>query len=212
MLNYINKHRKVAARLGQSPYQIVDALRPHAQKIWQSITAEEKKQFVKRLRHIWESIRHRLPVKMHEFMANMYAQERLVTYKGSILSVNEDGGLVNVTLNCGAELRQLRVQRIINCTGPEGNLERSNDLLKNMKENGLICADALNLGISAHPDNGRIIRPDGKCRANLFVIGNNLKGVLWESTAVPELRLQAKKLADHLVEECESFVLNKQHV
>jgi uncharacterized NAD(P)/FAD-binding protein YdhS len=34
----------------------------------------------------------------------------------------------------------------------------------------------------------------------LFTLGTALKGVLWESTAIPEIRIQARDLARKLVE------------
>jgi uncharacterized NAD(P)/FAD-binding protein YdhS len=213
LLGNMNKHRKVAEKLNQSVYHMIDALRPDNQKIWQAISKEEKLQFIKYLRHLWGSIRHRLPVKMHNFVEQMYAEQRLHTYKGRIAAVKETEGMVNVTLNCGGEIKNLTVQRIINCTGPEGNLKLSaNELLRNLEKSGLICGDALNMGINANPEDGRAITAAGHCKPNLFVIGSNLKGVLWESTAVPELRLQAKKLAAHLVEKYCSEVFSELDV
>jgi len=206
MLGYVNKHRRAAKRLDESVYPIIDLLRPRVQTIWQSISIEEKRQFVKHLRQFWDAARHRLPVKMHQFIATLYAEGSLVTYKGTISSVVEENGQLKVDVNTGGALKQLFVQRVINCTGPENNPMRSTDLMKNMHANGVIAPDPLHIGINALPD-GRVIARDGKVKSNMLVIGNNLKGVLWESTAVPELREQAKRASLHLIEKCESFVV-----
>jgi hypothetical protein len=32
----------------------------------------------------------------------------------------------------------------------------------------------------------------------MFTLGGNLKGMLWESTAVPDLRIQTRRLALHI--------------
>jgi len=205
LVKSLNKHRKIATHQQQSFYNVIDSLRPHASQIWQSISWEEKQQFLKYLRHLWGSIRHRLPAKMHAFIGDMYTQNRLFTYKGRVVELIEFDGVVNVTLNCEGVLKHLAVQRIINCTGPEGSLKLSaNDLLKNLDKKGIICQDALNMGINAHAEDGRAITHGGQCRHNLFVIGTNLKGILWESTAVPELRVQAQKLAWHLLKKYQS--------
>ena len=41
--------------------------------------------------------------------------------------------------------------------------------------------------------------------SNLFTLGSNLKGELWESTAVNELRQQANAIADIILAE-ENFI------
>jgi uncharacterized NAD(P)/FAD-binding protein YdhS len=46
---------------------------------------------------------------------------------------------------------------------------------------------------------GALIDYQGKPSRSLFTIGPTRKGQLWETTAVPEIRLQAEQLAEHLV-------------
>jgi uncharacterized NAD(P)/FAD-binding protein YdhS len=52
----------------------------------------------------------------------------------------------------------------------------------------------LKLGIDATPD-GRTINCDGVISDKILTVGTVLKGVLWESTAMPEIRAQANKMA-----------------
>jgi len=211
LLTLLNKHRKQAQNSGQSAYPIVDSFRPHIQQIWLSFSLKEKQQFLKYLRHLWGSARHRLPATTHQFIAGLYAKDHLVTYKGKVVQVGEQDGEVRVNLACGGELKHLTVQRIINCTGPEGNPElSSNELLRNLTKSGLICADNLGMGINANPSDGSVISSSGEHKPNLFTIGPNLKGMLWESTAVPELGVQAKKLAALLAERARQHQLNPQ--
>jgi uncharacterized NAD(P)/FAD-binding protein YdhS len=94
---------------------------------------------------------------------------------------------------------KIKVSRVINCTGPETdfmNLEKS--FLKNCLIKGIITQDKLKLGINVDTESFQVINSDGKPHTNLFTIGSNLKGELWESTAVNELRVQAEKLAEKL--------------
>jgi uncharacterized NAD(P)/FAD-binding protein YdhS len=65
---------------------------------------------------------------------------------------------------------------------------------------GFIAPDELKLGMNALPD-GTIIQKDGSISPYLFTLGTNLKGILWESTAVPELRVQAKQLAEEVIRQ-----------
>ena len=67
-----------------------------------------------------------------------------------------------------------------------------------MLARGLIDHDPLALGINALPT-GEVLRYRGGPVGWLFTLGATLKGVLWESTAVPEIRVQARALAETLL-------------
>jgi len=71
-------------------------------------------------------------------------------------------------------------------------------LLINLLARGLIDHDPLALGLNALP-NGEVLRYRGGPSGWLFTIGPPLKGVLLESTAVIEIRVQAQALADRLL-------------
>jgi len=210
IVSYLNKHRKIAVDSNRSFLPVIDAFRPYSQQTWQRLSFGEKKRFLKYFSNAWNTVRHRLPVMMYAFMEKMQTEKRLFTNRGGIISINETNNKVIVTLNCGGEIRTLGVQSVINCTGPGSNLSKSaNKLLRNIASKALICPDALNMGINADPETGMVITADGCCNPNLYAIGGNLKGMLWESTAVPELRTQAKMLAAHLLKKCRySWQLN----
>ncbi len=96
-------------------------------------------------------------------------------------------------------LAAIRVDRVINCTGPQPDIRKvASPLLQRLTDRGLIVPHELNLGIEATAD-GRIIDSDGNAQADFLTLGTLLRGALWESTAVPELRVQAAGVARHLV-------------
>lgn len=201
LVSLINKHRKLADKRDQSIYPLIDALRPKIQSTWQAFSWEEKRKFIKFLSTAWDRIRHRLPTQMHNIVENMRAKGKLVTHKGSIISTTILPDKIRVTINSEGETKLLNVQRIINCTGPETNISRSsNELLNTLAKDGIICPAPFNLGINTDPD-GCIITANGIRKPKLFAVGGNLKGTLWESTAVPELRQQAKEMAAHILSE-----------
>jgi uncharacterized NAD(P)/FAD-binding protein YdhS len=95
--------------------------------------------------------------------------------------------------------RLLRVDRVINCTGPETDCRHMNDpLINSLLARGLARADRLSLGLDVDTD-GALLDFAGTPSTSLYAIGSLRKGSLWESIAVPELRLQASQLAEHLV-------------
>ena len=88
---------------------------------------------------------------------------------------------------------------MINCTRPKTDISKIDQpLISNLYKKGLIVPDEMRLGINALPD-GTIIHGDNTLSTKLFTTGSLLKGILWESTAVPELRIQAKSLAGELI-------------
>ena len=89
---------------------------------------------------------------------------------------------------------------IINCCGPESDYSRIDDiLLKNLMKKGMIRPGPANLGIDALAD-GSVIGKDGAASGKLYTIGPPMRGVLFETIAVPEIRLQAEQLAGKLLE------------
>ena len=194
-----NKHRKMAIKQGQSILSAFDSLRPHLQKIWQSFTLKEQQQFARYLRSHWGNIRHRLPVKMYDTIDAMRRSGELKTHSGKITAIKQGDNKIAVTLGLGTDTVQIMVQRIINCTGPESNIINSgNPLLSNLARKGLISPPANGIGINTDVDSYRVVNTKGQQSINLFAIGGNIKGMLWESTAVPELRVQAQKLAQYI--------------
>jgi uncharacterized NAD(P)/FAD-binding protein YdhS len=93
----------------------------------------------------------------------------------------------------------LRVAKVINCTGPRTDYSKyQHPLLINLLARGLIDHDSLALGIKALPS-FEVLRYRGGPTGWLFTIGAPLKGMLWESTAVAEIRVQASALAEQLL-------------
>ena len=71
-------------------------------------------------------------------------------------------------------------------------------LLRQLVADGLVRHDPLFLGVDAAND-GKVIGKDGEEQNRLYAIGPLLKGVLWESIAIPEIRHQAAALAQKLL-------------
>ena len=97
---------------------------------------------------------------------------------------------------------QIKVSRVINCTGPICNIARSdNELIRNLVTQGLIAPDPLYLGIWVLMQLTRVLLFTAMEKSEtLFTLGSHMKGILWESTAVPNLRAQAERLS-HLILE-----------
>ena len=92
----------------------------------------------------------------------------------------------------------LRVSRIINGTGPQGDLTATTEpLLLNLTERGMLRPDALRIGIDVDQDS-RAIGRDGTVSDRLMVVGPMTRGSFWEIVAVPDIRRQAWSVARRL--------------
>ncbi len=89
---------------------------------------------------------------------------------------------------------------VINCIGPCQDYEKIDQpLIKNLLTGRLIQCDPVHLGINALPE-GNVIQQDGTPSEKLYTIGLPLKGIVWESLALPEIRVEAEELSKILVE------------
>jgi uncharacterized NAD(P)/FAD-binding protein YdhS len=200
--NLIVKHVRAVRKLGVSAEPVIDSLRPFSQNIWRNFSLSDKREFLRKYRHAWGVARHRIPIHMNDFLLKLMFSIKLKVFAGKIKSLNEVNGTIEVSFiekNSRTE-EKIYVSRVINCTGPESNIQLSqSQLLKKCLEKGIISQDEFYLGFNADPTNYQLIGANGEVQNNIFTLGTNLKGIFWESTAVNELRTQAQNLANYIV-------------
>jgi uncharacterized NAD(P)/FAD-binding protein YdhS len=179
---------------------IIDALRPHTQRIWQSLPMEERRRFMRHLRTIWESHRRRAAPSVLAAKEALLNRSQLLIHRGRVRSIADSNPGLQVTYFSRAARRErtIRVAYAVNCTGPECNYQKlKSPLVVNLLAAGLIDPDPLFLGLNATAE-GAVIDYLGNPSTEIFTLGSAAKGMLFETTAVPELRVQAKALAQRL--------------
>ena len=180
--------------LGLNPAILVDKLRPYTQRLWQNFSVAEKQRFLKEFRTRWNVTRHRVAETIHGEVAAALATGRLEIIKGELRSLAPAGNGLQVVSRSASEARELLVGAVVNCTGPAEGVAPAGLLYGNLMERGLVSADEVGLGIRAAPDFAVLDR-EGRRSPWLMALGTPLKGMLWETTAVPELRAQAFRVA-----------------
>src|SRR5262249_1158409 len=96
------------------------------------------------------------------------------------------------------------VGAVVNCMGPGLDFEKiDHPFIKSLMNQGLICNSDVGVGVKAMA-NGTIIKKDGSPSQMLYTLGSLLRGVLWETIAIPEIRLQAKEMAVLLLKKANS--------
>ena len=201
LVKLFNKHMKLIREYGLSAEPLIDSLRPLTQTIWRRLTTIEKRIFMGRLRHLWGVARHRIPLHIHDKLQQLRIDDRLHIFSGKIIDIIEKDGKITVSFYDKKKQVpvELNVSRVINCTGPETNLLKLEDhYLKNALLKGILSQDDLKLGINADPNTFEVLDQSGRVQTGLYTIGSNLKGVLWESTAVSDLRVQAERIAENI--------------
>jgi len=177
---------------------VVDSLRPHVPSLWAELSLEQRARFMRHARWAWERVRHRMPPQVHAAIAALEQSGRLHRQRGRMQSVNVIGDSLQLSLSHAGETHMLGADLVIQTVGLDTDVRRtSHRLISQLLTNAHIAADPLGLGVQAGTD-GRL-QHDGQQWPHLFAIGSLLRGTLWESTAMPEIRQQARNLADRLL-------------
>jgi uncharacterized NAD(P)/FAD-binding protein YdhS len=192
---------RVRAR-GLNPGVLVDKIRPLTQRLWQALSVADKQRFLREFRTHWNVVRHRAPEAVHRKVTAAVAAGRLEVVKGRARSLASPALRVRLAVDDGkGNERILEGGALLNCTGPQEGCSLSGSILyRNLLTRGLVAPDDLGLGIRVTPDFAAVERGGGRSR-HLLALGSILKGTLWESTAVPELRQQAFRVAESVAAE-----------
>lgn len=128
-------------------------------------------------------------------------QRQVLLHAACIQSCNEADTGVEIVMRQrgGHTLESLQVEAVVNCTGPMGNsCQLADPAIMNLLATGLNRPDPLNLGLDVAPD-GALIAANGIPSRQLYTIGSLKRGLLWETTAIAEIREQASALAAQLL-------------
>ncbi len=193
-----------AGREGIDWRPVLDSLRAATPELWQGLDLTNKRRFLRHARSWWEMHRHRVPPDVLEEIERLETAGTVIRHAGRIEGMRtiDAGDRVRVVYRTVAqETRELEVDLVVNCTGPESNYRKLDDpLIINLLARGLVHPDPLLLGLKVAP-NGALENMAGNYSSTFYTLGSPRRGTLYETTAVPELRRQAQRLARELVHD-----------
>lgn len=175
----------------------MDSLRPVTQEIWRSLSIAQREQFLRHLARFWDVHRHRMAPFVGRLISEWQAQGRLKIVSGEVTSVRESGDEVVVRDSCG---RFWGADRVVIATGPEASCDR-NALLAQLHQSGIVQPGPSGIGIAMDPDTYGVIDAANRVSTSMYVIGSPAKGVLFESTAMPDIRNAAVVIAEAVRDE-----------
>jgi uncharacterized NAD(P)/FAD-binding protein YdhS len=175
----------------------VDAVRPHVPDLWGRLPDADRRRFLGLVARHWEVHRHRIPPASAARIEELRADGRLRVLRGRVDGVR-DGGRHPLTVRVGGDdgVSELEVGWLINGTGPAGT-PGTDALLSGLVAAGAARPGPLGLGLDADPG-GAVRDAAGRPHGDLFTLGPPLRGVRYETTAIPEIRAQAAALAGRL--------------
>ncbi len=193
LLPLMEEHCARLRDLGANPAIIVDKMRPHTQRIWRNFTIEERREFVRRYAARWNVLRHRIAPEIHAQVTTAQLTGQLQLHAARIERVEAEGKQVKVVL---ADGKTLTGDLVINSTGPQTKFTATKSvLLGNLLRRGLVAADEMEMGLRVDEDH-TVIDRDGQRSPIFLALGPVLRGTLWETIGVPELRGQARRVAE----------------
>lgn len=192
----MQEHCAKLRELGANPAIVVDKMRPHTQRIWGKFSTEERLEFARRDAARWNIMRHRIAPEIHAQVTSAQLTGQLQVHGANIERVEADGDRVRVCLEGG---KALTGDLVINATGPQTKFSATRSvLLRKLMDAGSISPDAMDMGVLVGEDH-TVVTGDGNRSEVLLAMGPLLRGTLWETIAVPELRGQASRVAATLV-------------
>lgn len=176
----------------------IDSLRPQTQSLWQALPMIEKQRFTRHTQSAWEIHRHRIAPQIAAQLQAAITSKQLQIIAGRIQTISADSPFqCQYRKRHETTLLTMESDVIINCTGPNANLEKTKTpLIRQLITDKLATPDPLRLGFAVSPEDQLTTDYPG-----LYTLGPPTKGAYWEITAVPDIRVQSYNLAKRLLSE-----------
>ncbi|WP_374970892.1 FAD/NAD(P)-binding protein [Terrabacter sp. BE26] len=173
----------------------VDGLRHQVAALWGRLSEADRVRFLAEDAGAWNVARHRMPPASARVIARLRSSGRLQVTGGEVAAAEPlPAGGLSVTLSDGT---QREVGWVVNCTGPQSDVRALGDSLVDdllRTRGGVAAATPATAGMGFRTAAGRLVDSAGTTEAPIWTLGALRRGELWESTAVPEIRAQARAI------------------
>ena len=154
-------------------------IRPETQRIWRGLGDRGQRQFLRHARRYWDVHRHRMAPEVARLLAD-----------------HTSLGVITIDHSPARErAASTDIDFVVVCTGPDDTDALTRPPLASLVAAGQARPGPHGMGIDTDADTGHVLTASGDLVANLYAIGPLRRGTLWESTAIPEIRSEARRLA-----------------
>ncbi len=202
LVRAVRRRVRDAAAQGVDWRAVVDGMRPVTAGLWQGLPQAERDRFLRHLRPYWDAHRHRMAPVVADAFDGLVARGVLRLKRGRVLAADAVEGPAGraarvVIQDRGASgTEEVMAQKVIYATGIGGGAA-ADGLVAHLVATGLARTDPHGMGLDVTPSL-RIVRRDGGAAAGLWALGPIVRGVFWECTAVPDVRVQARSVAEEI--------------
>jgi len=175
----------------------VDALRPHTQRLWRSMSDVQKRRFLRHARAYWDILRHRMAPEVETQINTLRAAGHLEIVAARIINaeVKGDEVVVEIRKRGRDQVETHKFTKVIDCTGlAQDPYSSQNPLIRALLARGAARPDPLGIGLDISEDYGLIDR-SSQCSRRVLAIGPLARAAFWECTAIPDIRLQCGHIA-----------------
>jgi uncharacterized NAD(P)/FAD-binding protein YdhS len=175
---------------------VIDALRPHTQRLWRAMSLAQKQRFVRHARAHWDVHRHRLAPEVQTQLSRLRAAGRLEIVAGRIADAEKRNGAVTVKMvrRGQNEIETRNFARVVDCAGQIHDPRQStNPLIRSLLARGAARPDPLRIGLDID-EQYSLIDASSQRSNRVRAIGPLTRAAFWECIAIPDIRIQCAEL------------------
>jgi uncharacterized NAD(P)/FAD-binding protein YdhS len=174
--------------------QGIDSIRPINRELWLSLDEATRRRFVTEHRRDWEVHRSRISAGVARDIAAWEADGTLERHAAALRSVTArpDG------LRVEADDRTWIAGHVLLATGPSESPSAS-PLLASLVAWGVARPGSQDLGLDVDVHTYRLIDSHGRAPRPIYALGPIIRGAVWETIAVPEIRIEAAAIAEGIL-------------
>ena len=175
----------------------IDALRPHTQRLWRSMSIAQRRRFLRHGRAYWDVLRHRMAPEVAARIKALCAADKLEIIAGRIVHAKEckDGIAVQILRRGRGRVEGRKFARLIDCTGlGEDPFQSDNPLIGALLTRGTARTDPLGIGLDVSEEYA-LLDKFSRSSSRVRAVGPLARATFWECTAIPDIRIQCQHLA-----------------
>lgn len=178
---------------------VLEALRPHVPGLWHGMPDQDKRTFLRHVARYWEVHRHLMPPATAARITMLRQTGQLVVHRSRVMAARQLGSGLSVLVDADGDVTELEADWLVNASGATaGGTAAASPLLRDLLASGMARPGPVRLGIDADCA-GTVLSAHGQPSTFLHALGPPLRGLWYETTAIPEIREQAAALAVQII-------------